>query len=108
MMFAPSAMQSCASAQIRSTASAIPSAPSLTGDVMSIVCDANTSWDTWRSFSSSPSRRIGWRIIRTWACSGVSSSRFFSPPTPPARLMTIVSRSESMAGLVTCANSCLK
>jgi hypothetical protein len=42
------------------------------------------------------------------ACSGDSSSRLRSAPTPVPRLMTISSRIGSIGGLVTCANSCLK
>ena len=42
------------------------------------------------------------------ACSGVSSSRLRSEPTPVPTLITIASRIGSIGGLVTCANSCLK
>ena len=104
----PSATMSCASWQMRSTARSIPSGPSATGQVMSIVCERKTSCETWRSRSSSWSRRIGWRITSWCACSGVSSSRLPEGPTPLARLMTIDSRMGSIAGFVTWANSCLK
>ena len=47
--------------------------------------------------------------IESWrACSGVSSSRLRSEPTPVDTLITIASRIGSIGGLVTCANSCLK
>ena len=39
---------------------------------------------TWRSFSSSWLRRIGWPCTSWCACSGVSSSRLPSAPTPVA------------------------
>jgi len=102
------AIASSAWRQMRSSALAMPAVPSLTGQVMSIVSAANTSWETWRSVSSARLSRIGWSRISLWACSGVSSNRLRSEPRLVARLITISSRVESMGGLVTCANSCLK
>jgi hypothetical protein len=86
----------------------MPSAPSLTGHVMSIVCERKTDVSTSRSVSSSWLRRIGWSMTSWWACSGVSASRFCSAPTPVASDITIDSRIGSIGGFVTCAKSCLK
>ena len=47
----------------------MPSGPSATGHVMSIVRARNTSESTWRSFSSSALRRIGVSIASCQACS---------------------------------------
>ena len=58
------------------------SGPSSIGQVMSSVAASKISWETWRSFSSSWLRRIGWAITSWWACSGVSASRLTSAPTP--------------------------
>ena len=104
----PSASAALASAQTRSTAAASPSAPSVTGQVMSSVRELKTLESTWRSFSSSPLRRIGVFIASWRACSGPSSSRLRSEPTPVPTLITIASRIGSIGGLVTCAKSCLK
>ena len=71
-MLSPLAISSDASRQRRSIARARPAAPSSTGQVASSVSASNTSWSTWRSFSSSPFERIGWPMISWWACSGVS------------------------------------
>ena len=86
----------------------MPAGPSATGHVMSIVRAANTDESTWRSFSSSWLRRIGVSIASWRACSGVSSSRLRSEPTPVATLITIASRIGSIGGFVTWAKSCLK
>ena len=75
---------------------------------MSSVAAKNTSCETWRSFSSSWLRRIGWSITSWWACSGFSISRLTSAPTPACNDITTFSRIGSIGGLVTCANSCLK
>jgi hypothetical protein len=75
---------------------------------MSIVCERKTEVSTSRSVSSSWLRRIGWSMTSWWACSGVSSSRFCSAPTPVPSDITIDSRIGSIGGLVTCAKSCLK
>jgi len=45
-MFTRSVIASCASAQMRAIAWSIPSGPSCSGQVMSIVRAANTSWAT--------------------------------------------------------------
>ena len=66
----------------------MPSGPCSIGQVMSSVAASNTSWETWRSFSSSWLRRIGWSITSWWACSGDSASRLTSAPTPAWRLIT--------------------
>ena len=108
MMLAPRSIASEASAQMRSTAWAMPRGPSSIGQVMSMVSARKTSWETWRSFSSSELRRIGWPITSWWACWGVSSSRLSSEPMPVESYITTCSRIGSMAGLVTCAKSCLK
>ena len=84
------------------------SAPSAARQVMSIVRASKTEWSTWRSRSSSGLRRIGWLITSWWQWSGVSSSRLISGPMQASRLITTASRIGSTAGLVTCANSCLK
>ena len=47
-------------------------------------------------------------MISWWACAGVSVKRLDCGPTEVSRLITTRSRIESIAGLVTCANSCLK
>ena len=107
-MFAPAASAAFASAQMRSTATSSPFAPSAAGHVVSIVHDLNTSDSTRRSCSSSPSSRIGLSITSCRACSGVSSSRLRSEPTLARTLITIASRIESIGGFVTCAKSCLK
>ena len=107
-MFAPRSIHAAASAQIASRRHSIPSAPCSIGQVMSIVAAWKTSWETWRSFSSSWLRSIGWRMNSWCACSGDSVSRFTSAPTDVARLITTDSRIGSIGGLVTCANSCLK
>ncbi len=86
----------------------MPSGPSATGHVMSIVCALKTSVETRRSVSSSWLRRIGWSMTSWWACSGVSSRRLPSAPTPVPSDMTIASRIGSIGGFVTCAKSCLK
>ncbi len=104
----PSTSAASASAQTRASAASSPSAPSSTGHVMSSVRAAKTAESTCRSFSSSALRRIGVRIASWCACSGVSSSRLRSEPTPVATLITIASRIGSIGGFVTCANSCLK
>ena len=75
---------------------------------MSSVRERKTLESTWRSFSSSPLRRIGVFIASWRACSGPSSSRLRSEPTPVPTLITIASRIGSIGGLVTCAKSCLK
>ena len=75
---------------------------------MSSVAASKISCETWRSFSSSWLRRIGWSITSWWACSGSSASRLTSAPTPACRLITTLSRIGSIGGFVTCANSCLK
>ena len=108
MTFTPALMQSCASSQIRANAARMPSTPSATGQVMSIVWARKMSCETWRSVSSSWLRRIGCSITSWWACSGLSSSRFPSAPTAVDRLITTASRIESIGGFVTCAKSCLK
>ena len=107
-MLTPRAIDSEASAQMRSTALASPSGPAPVGQVMSSVCASKTAESTWRSFSSSGERRIGVSIDSWCACSGVSSNRLRSEPTPEATLMTTDSRIGSIGGLVTCAKSCLK
>ena len=107
-MFVPAASAMSTLRQIRSSAVASPSAPSSTGHVVSTVCALKTSERTWRSWSSSLSRRIGLSITSCRACSGVSSSRFRSEPTLAFTLITTASRIESIGGFVTCANSCLK
>ena len=107
-MFTPSAIASWASSQIRWTAVAMPAGPSEAGQVMSIVRALKMWWSTWRSFSSSWLRMIGWSITSWCACSGVSVSRLPSAPTPVPRLITTFSRIGSIGGLVTCAKSCLK
>ena len=61
-----------------------------------------------RIFSVSTSVSTGFCTTSLWLCSGVSSSIFFSGPMKLSRLITIFSLMGSMAGLVTCANSCLK
>ena len=75
---------------------------------MSIVRASNTLWSTWRSFSSCELRRIGCCITSWWQWSGVSPSRLISGPMQASRLITTDSRIGSIAGLVTCAKSCLK
>ena len=105
---APSASASSASAHRRSSAFARPSAPSAIGHVMSSVRAKKIAESTWRSFSSSWLRRIGVSIPSWRACSGVSSSRLRSEPTPVVTLITIASRIGSIGGFVTCAKSCLK
>ena len=107
-MFTPRASASSASRQIRSSAASSPAVPSATGQVMSIVCALKTIESTWRSASSSLSRRIGCGITSWRACSGDSPSRFRSEPTLVATLITTASRVESIGGFVTCAKSCLK
>ncbi len=52
--------------------------------------------------------RMGCGSSRRRACSGVSPSRFLSPPTQLTRLMTDDSRMGSIGGFVTWANCCLK
>ena len=52
---------------------------------MSSVAAKKISCETWRSFSSSWLRRIGWSITSWWACSGFSVSRLTSAPTPAWR-----------------------
>ncbi len=86
----------------------MPASPSSTGQVVSIVRASNTLWSTWRSFSSSELRRIGCGITSWWQWSGVSPSRLISGPMQAVRLITTDSRIGSIAGFVTCANSCLK
>src|SRR5947207_2553524 len=54
--FKSSTMQSCACWQMCSSARSMPSGPSATGQVMSIVCALNTSWETWRRH---PRRHLG-------------------------------------------------
>ena len=107
-MLAPLSTYRAASSHSASSRGSIPLGPCSTGQVMSIVAASNTSWETWRSFSSSWFRRIGWSITRMCACSGDSDSRLTSAPTPAWRLITTDSRIGSIGGLVTCANSCLK
>jgi hypothetical protein len=107
-MFTPPASASEASPATRSTAASIPSGPSATGQVMSSVWARKIEESTCRSFSSSSLERIGWSMTSWWACSGDSSSRLCSDPTPVSRLITIFSRIGSIGGLVTWANSCLK
>jgi hypothetical protein len=107
-MFAPRSIHCEASSQIASRRRSIPSAFCSTGQVRSIVAAWKTSCETWRSFSSSWLRRIGWRMNSWCACAGDSDRRLTSPPTLVARLITIDSRSGSIGGLVTCAKSCLK
>jgi len=107
-MLSPRSSAAELSRQRRAIARSRPSTPSSTGQVASSVSAVNTSWSTWRSFSSSPFERIGWPMISWWACSGVSVKRLDCGPTEVSRLITTRSRIESMAGLVTCANSCLK
>ena len=107
-MLTPSASASSASAQTRSSAATMPSGPSAIGHVMSTVCALKTELSTWRSCCSSRSNRIGVCIASWCACSGVSSSRLRSEPTPVPMLITIASRIGSIGGFVTCANSCLK
>ena len=108
MMFTPTWTRSRASSHTRARARRSPSGPSSIGHVMSSVRASKTSWATWRSVSSSWLRRIGWLRTSWWACSGVSSSRLRSVPRLVRRLITISSRIESIGGLVTWANSCLK
>ncbi len=86
----------------------MPSGPSATGHVMSSVRARKTLESTCRSFSSSSLSRIGVSIESWCACSGVSSSRLRSEPTPVPWIITIDSRIESIGGFVTCAKSCLK
>ena len=86
----------------------MPSGPSSTGQVMSIVRASNTEWSTWRRRSHSLLNSSGCGITSWWQCSEVSSSRLTSGPIVAWRLITIDSRMGSTAGLVTCANSCLK
>ena len=86
----------------------MPCGPSATGHVMSSVRARKISESTCRSFSSSALRRIGVSIASWRACSGVSSSRLRSDPTPVETLITIASRIGSIGGFVTCAKSCLK
>ena len=107
-MFTPRATRSEASRQISSTRRSMPASPSSAGQVMSIVRASKTLWSTWRSFSSCELRRIGCDITSWWQWSGVSSSRLISGPMQAVRLITTDSRIGSIAGLVTCANSCLK
>ena len=107
-MLTPVAMASWASSQISARRACRPSAPSCTGHVMSIVCDWNHGCSSERSVSSSPLRRIGWSMTSWRACSGASSRRLPSAPTPVPSDMTIDSRIGSIGGLVTCAKSCLK
>ena len=107
-MFTPRASASSASRLIRSSAVSRPGTPSAAGQVMSIVCARKTSESTWRSASSSLSRRMGCGMTSWRACSGVSPSRFRSEPTLVATLITTASRVESIGGFVTCAKSCLK
>ena len=107
-MLTPRAIDSDASAHTRSIAAASPSGPAPTGHVMSSVCASKIEESTWRSFSSSWERRIGVSIESWCACSGVSSNRLRSEPTPEATLITIDSRIGSIGGFVTCAKSCLK
>ena len=86
-----------------------PSGPSATGHVMSSVCAAKIDESTWRSFSQLAVEAGSASASTSWcACSGVSSSRLRSEPTPVPTLITIASRIGSIGGLVTCANSCLK
>ena len=107
-MVAPWATWSSASRQTCSSRLSIPPGPSSIGQLMSTVAAWKISWETWRSFSSWPLRRIGWSMTSWWAESGDSSSRLNSAPTPVCRLITTFSRIGSIGGLVTCANSCLK
>jgi hypothetical protein len=108
MMFTPRSISSEASPQISSSRCSIPCAPCAAGQVMSIVRASKTLWSTWRSFSSSVLRSSGWGITSWWQWSGVSPSRLISGPITASRLITIDSRIGSIAGFVTCANSCLK
>ena len=78
------------------------------GQVMSIVAASNTSWDDLAQLLELRVARIGWSITSWCACSGDSSSRLTSAPTPRPRLITTASRIGSIGGFVTCANSCLK
>jgi hypothetical protein len=61
-MFAPADSATSASEQRRSIADSSPSTPSDRGHVVSIVQLMNTPERTWRSCSSSLSRRIGFAI----------------------------------------------
>ena len=66
-MLTPRAIDSEASAQMRSTALASPSGPSAAGQVMSSVCASKTAESTWRSFSSSgvaQDRRLHRELVR--------------------------------------------
>ena len=107
-MLVPSASVSSASAHTRSSARVMPSGPSATGHVMSTVCALKIELSTWRSCWISRSNRIGVCIASWCACSGDSSSRLRSEPTPVPWLITIASRIGSIGGLVTWAKSCLK
>ena len=104
----PAWIASWASSQTLARRADSPSGPSFTGQVRSIVCERKTDVSTSRRVSSSWLRRIGWSMTSWWACSGVSSSRLRSAPTPVPSDITIDSRIGSIGGLVTCANSCLK
>ena len=57
-------------ADAASSAGSIPSGPSATGQVMSIVRGLKTSWVTVRSVCSSWLRRIGWSSTSWWAWLG--------------------------------------
>ena len=109
MMFTPRADAARdASWQMPLEAPRQPAGTLAEGHVASIVRASNTSWSTWRSFSVSALRRIGWGMTSWWQWSGVSPSRLISGPMQASRLITTDSRIGSMAGLVTCAKSCLK
>ncbi len=107
-MLTPRATSSDASAPISARRLSIPIAPCETCQVMSMVRASNTVWSTWRSFSSCGLSSSGCDITSWWQWSGVSPSRLISGPITASRLITIDSRIGSMAGFVTCANSCLK
>ena len=108
MMFRPRAIASCASSQTRVSASSIASAPSATGQVMSMVMrleDVVRDGAQRLELVVAQDRLVEHQLVRVL---GLSSSRLPSAPSPAPMLITMSSRIGSIGGLVTCANSCLK
>ena len=91
-----------------SSACSSPLAPSEASNNVGIVTERNWPCATWRSLASSSLVMMGVESSMRWQLSGVGSSRLPSGPIVVMAEVTISSRIQSMGGLVTCANSCLK
>ena len=102
---------SVASRQMRSTRVRSPSAPSLAGQVQSMVAvrkAPSTSSEIERIFSRSALVRIGWATSSRLCAPASRPSRLGRGPIIETRLITSSSRIGSIGGLVTWAKFCLK